>query len=104
MTTTEQSNVSQIQKLLGQVAKTIPAQNAFSELLAVAEAAQAGGIQLRKGSSGKSARNGEVHVYASGNGEEKRIWSEDRMRAGYFAPLTAPKIQRLINAIGAFSS
>lgn len=103
MTTTTQSNVSEIQKLLAQVAKTIPAQNAFAELLAVAESVQAGGIQLRKGSTGKSSRNGEVHVYASRNGEESRIWSEDRMRAGYFAPLTAPKIQRLIDAIKNFA-
>jgi hypothetical protein len=99
MTATKQSNIAEIKKLEKQVAKTGPSQSAFAELLAVAESAQAGGIDLRKGSSGKSSRNGEVHVYASRNGVETRIWSEDRMRAGYFAPLTAPKIQRLIDAI-----
>ena len=102
---TETTNTQEIEKLARQVAHTLPAREAFADVHKAAEGAQASGVVLRKGNTSRSARNRAVHVYATvRGGEECRIWTEDVMRSGYYAPLTGPKLARLAAAIRKLSA
>jgi len=90
---------NEIHKLLKLVANTNPAQNAFNELMIAADDAESRGWNIRKGGYSPSSKKSIAYIYASKDGDETRIWECITQSAGYFQPLTAPKLASLKEAI-----